>query len=351
MKLPSRRQALFAVAAVVGVLATLEIAAIVARRAAPSWLGIQRLPVGVHVDHAMVTDPELLWALPPGTYTEDGTTYRINALGMRGPELAEPKPAHVRRVMALGDSSVYGHGVAQEQAFVYLAAERIGAAQGKTIEVANAAVPGYSSTQARLAFARYADRVQPDVVIVASLWSDTVPVRHDDAELFARFGGRPVATENLRGVLRHSAAFQFLEAVIQRRKPFPEERIVSWMTVDNEDHSSQTYRVPVAQHAKNLAAITRAARQRGADVILLALQQRPRVGKPPDPRLPPYRKNFHDVAARFSAPLIDMATLWSDKSDDELTALFLDDVHPNAAGHALIAGYVATSLGEILNRQ
>ena len=44
-------------------------------------------------------------------------TYRINSLGLRGPETTRSKPAGVFRVLALGDSFTFGAGVRAEHAW------------------------------------------------------------------------------------------------------------------------------------------------------------------------------------------------------------------------------------------
>src|SRR5437879_2807213 len=52
------------------------------------------------------------------TKAPEYTTYlRTNQLGLRGPEVMQPKPADVYRVLVLGDSFVEAAQVAEDQAF------------------------------------------------------------------------------------------------------------------------------------------------------------------------------------------------------------------------------------------
>ena len=53
-------------------------------------------------------NPYLLWEMVPGTRTEMGATVSVNSLGFRGEDVPEAKPPGTKRVVVLGDSTVYG---------------------------------------------------------------------------------------------------------------------------------------------------------------------------------------------------------------------------------------------------
>ena len=88
-----------------------------------------------------------------------------NGLGFRGPELATPRPANAKRVLLLGDSYVYGSGVADDETLDAALSRRLGAGW----EVGNFGIPGFNLT----AYARMAEavvaRYSPDVVVVGYL--------------------------------------------------------------------------------------------------------------------------------------------------------------------------------------
>jgi hypothetical protein len=55
---------------------------------------------------------ELFWSLAPGFRGGFlGQPVQINGLGLRGEELARPKPARRKRVACFGDSITFGYGV------------------------------------------------------------------------------------------------------------------------------------------------------------------------------------------------------------------------------------------------
>ena len=95
----------------------------------------------------------------------NGTSFRTNALGFRGPAISQEKPPGTFRVVVLGSSNTMGHGVDDEQTYARLLerwlADRVG--PGRRVEVVNMAVSGDSPTQQLL-------RLQLDVPALDSDW-------------------------------------------------------------------------------------------------------------------------------------------------------------------------------------
>lgn len=92
---------------------------------------------------------------------------RTNELGMRGPRLG-PRRAGELRVLGVGDSMMFGHGVDEDRCFLALAAAELGAELGRAVTPCNAGVPAYGFRAARRRLERLRERVAPDA-IVASL--------------------------------------------------------------------------------------------------------------------------------------------------------------------------------------
>lgn len=108
------------------------------------------------------------------TFVLAGVEYRHDALGMRTPPFASPKPANVVRVLCLGDSTTYGLGVAEPDSWPRrleaLLNERPPA--GSRIEVVNAGVPAFNTDDALAWFHAIADRVEPDAVLLGWFAND-----------------------------------------------------------------------------------------------------------------------------------------------------------------------------------
>jgi hypothetical protein len=91
---------------------------------------------------------------------------RINSLGLRGPEVGDPKPAGVYRVGVFGDSFAFGVGLDEEHTL----SEQLGASlrrqSDRPIEVVNAAVSGYATDQELILFRELAPRLALDAVVL-----------------------------------------------------------------------------------------------------------------------------------------------------------------------------------------
>lgn len=91
-------------------------------------------------------------------------TVRINALGLRGPEVALEPPADKTRILALGDSMTFGYYVEQDQTFPARLQAELVAGSWEAVEVVNGGAGGWSiEDQARFVEER-ALKLKPDVV-------------------------------------------------------------------------------------------------------------------------------------------------------------------------------------------
>jgi hypothetical protein len=101
----------------------------------------------------------------------DAGLVRINALGLRGAEIPRSRPPGLRRVLALGDSYVFGVGVDEEHVFTTRLAQRL-ARGGARVEVCNAGVSGYSTDQQLILLQELGPRLAPDVVVLVMCDND-----------------------------------------------------------------------------------------------------------------------------------------------------------------------------------
>lgn len=143
-------------------------------------LGFRLAGVGVgtvQINRATVrrTDnPRLGFELRPGGSVRAEVAYRINGLGLRGPETTVEKPPGVRRVAVLGDSIAFGYWVAEADAFAAQLQALLGEASppGTRVEVLNFGVPGYNLDQETETLRSKALAFSPDAVVVALCLND-----------------------------------------------------------------------------------------------------------------------------------------------------------------------------------
>jgi lysophospholipase L1-like esterase len=118
-------------------------------------------------------NPRLLFELRPGGEAHAEVEYRVNALGLRGPETTVEKPSGVRRIAVLGDSIAFGYWVAERDGFPrQLEALLNPRGQGERVEVLDFGVPGYNLDQEIETLRSRALAFSPDVVVVAFCLND-----------------------------------------------------------------------------------------------------------------------------------------------------------------------------------
>ena len=121
--------------------------------------------------------------------TEEFTSFvKFNTQGLRGPEVAVPKPANTVRALVLGDSVVEGAQVAEDATMAArLRTELAAQAGGRSIETVNAGVAGFGTGQQLLFLEREGLAYQPDlIVLVVTIANDAADNSIDVAKRWKR---------------------------------------------------------------------------------------------------------------------------------------------------------------------
>ena len=139
---------------------------------------LAHVPVGtVQINRATVrhsANPRLRFELRPGALARAEVEYRVNAEGLRGPEVTVEKPDGVRRVAVLGDSIAFGYWVAEEDTFGRQLEAMLNdlRGDGTPVEVLSFGVPGYNLDQEIETLRSRALAFEPDVVVLAFCLND-----------------------------------------------------------------------------------------------------------------------------------------------------------------------------------
>lgn len=319
----------FAVATTVGALLLLEC---VLRVLAPSGGLIQGTPEPTEGDAQAIMmrgSPFLLWELAPGERQGPGGTVSINSDGFRDKERGSKS---MPRVLALGDSSVYGFGVGDTDVFTARLEAEFDA------EFINGGVPGYSSTQASNLLWGRGLSLEPDLLLVFTLWSDNNFDTFVDADQIATYAAwRRTGAASVQAVLEHSAIYRSLEYRMRSSEPGR----VSWMELKRQSPSGNR-RVPIADYARNLANFCRTMADRNGGVVFVMLPNRDDLTRQEkNPPWVPYRQVMRDTAKACGAPLVDLPSAFARQGQP---FLFLDEMHPSQPGHALMAKTIADTL-------
>jgi len=299
----------------------------------PGWQG--RDPGDV----IMVGHPTRLWGMGTGIRNNAGAKATINDLGLRGEKPRVPRPRGRERVMITGDSSFFGHGVADDETPAVLLGRALRGA-GIDADTVNAAVPGYSTEQTRLLLDEVGWSLEPSLVVVANVWSDYNFDHFKDEDL--------LRTQRVYGgsLLGQSAFFRLVGGWVDRARGGAGAHLVTW-TRHSEFPAEGVRRVPPARFAENLDAIVRAAREHGAGVVFLQPTNRDmaRGDLSGEEVRAPYFGAQGAVATWHGTVVVHTLDAFQAAAGSAgPDALFLDDLHPSAAGNAVVADAIVASL-------
>jgi lysophospholipase L1-like esterase len=303
-------------------------------------LGWQLTPGAVN-QGPILREWEARWGLPPADLSDDV----ISSLGFRDDELADPRPPGQKRILVLGDSSVFGSGVVIADTFsskLEVALNGGAVPPPRPVEVINAGVPAYTTYQS-LVILRQSLHLGLDGLIIYSMNSD----------MMAALGGADAELQDgIRQMMRaQGRALQLLSWLrygVTRLRPTPT--------------LARTHRVSMEEYAENLDAMIDLAD--GARVVMIIPPQRGDTEHPlvdfgdidddllrqlveyeqAGPRSQRgYRAVMAWVGRQRGVPVVDGPTQLTRRLRDSPAdyerqhAMFVDPIHPSATGHAAIA--------------
>lgn len=347
--IPRRKKALFAFAATVLSLVALEGAARLVEAAWP----MRRVPLPTPGDNyrfmhemqsrrledgsaiPMIANLQRRWAMAPGELLMDKHKVRINAAGLRGPELTSKKTGEVR-ILTLGDSSIFGASAGERDVFSAVAASRLSRLWRRRVAAVNGGIPGYDSGQSLALLREVGRKVQPDLVVIGNIWSD-IYSSEKGVDLQAGRGSLPWP-------LTHLALCRRIQNVLEPAPPAPRKVrfLGSRDDVGAVDGSGVPPRVLPNAYRENLDAMARQARSLGARPVFLLLPAPMDFDAVPPPRtITRYRGIMSRVAALHDAPLLDGRKVFGAVGSG---FWFVDQVHPSPEGHHLLGRALADLL-------
>lgn len=324
----SRRISFTALMCVLGLAALEGMARLLPRTATLDRGSVVREITG---DMSFVSDGDVPgWDIDPIGREQWETTYTTNRWHMRGPDHPEVKAAGVKRVIFVGDSSVFGVLLDWPDTFsARFERLRESATPGVDWQVANCACPGHTTEQSRRKLERDCLAFEPDYVVIANQFSDATFERTSDLE---RFG---LAREvGLTRVAERAAAYRLVRNTWLRARG-PESLVPHVIPQMGTVQHGKVRRVPVVDYDANLRRMIASVRQAGAVpvLLLLASQEDLEVGA----YMPSaeYREAMRRIAAEEGVILADASVRFA--ALPPLDGLFMDKVHPGKVGASLLA--------------
>lgn len=289
-------------------------------------------------------DPDLIWRLKPFA----AGPLKSNELGLRDdPLLADPDP----RILLLGDSVAWGDGVRDSAMAFPQVAERALRSRlpRRSVEIVNAAVPGYSTFQERRYLELRGLGLRPRLLVLQFCLNDVVSPYVE----VSAYGGRGIflgvdtreAIPGLFGwMVRHSRAFEALARLAIRRARNWEAYDV--LNLAHDDLAPELVEAWLATEAE-LDRIDGIASRNGIAWLLLVTPYEFQVRDPEGARQP--QERLRRWASRRGVAVLDllpeMARL---RAAGEGKELFLDESHFSVRGHEVAGAALAEALIDLM---
>jgi lysophospholipase L1-like esterase len=215
------------------------------------------------------------------------------------------RPGASRRILFLGDSCTFGIPVNDGEAFPALVQQKL-----KDVECLNGGVPGYSAFQGRLALE--ATTAKLDAVVITfwpndrSVWDHLSDSEHQELLKAEREGS--FSRYRLLRILRRAA---------------PADRP----------------RLNPTEFEEQIRLLVRLTRERSAKPVIQVWPARPQLQ---ETRETEYQEILRRVAKSDGVTLIDLLSVFRAARNRNL---FVDSIHANRAGYALVAETLARALG------
>lgn len=241
-----------------------------------------------------------------------------NLDGVRDRPHAEAKPAGVRRVFCLGDSTTYGQHLRSDQAWPQRLQAHLDA-RSWGFEVFNVALPGWSARQQRIAYQRICRKYRPDQVLLAICLNDVPDMQNNLA--------RPPA----------AVSWLFSHSALIRRAVDPEARQIRGVQDLFLADEPRRVRDGYSRLFAEIRGLRDDVRADGAALAVLVLPFRFQLA----PDAPPPRPQgvLAALCAHEEIPFLDLLAAFRRAG----TGAFVDEDHPSAGGAELIAAHVLAS--------
>ncbi len=272
----------------------------------------------------------------------DGSYYRINSLGWRGPEFEPTFSPSELRVLTLGDSCTFGKGVEDDETWPTQLENllRLAPNAPRSVLVGNTGVNGYSGGDYLSVFLEHGPQLKPQIVVIGYNINDfpNVVKETDEAVFQGRRNLRSMVSYRWREELGKFASFRWMRS---RYYDFNRERDFARMEALARTTGEQASTSPerLQREEERLRQVITLARSMGAHVVLFLFPYESQV----------YLEDFvrgpvdaiEELARGVGAEYVDVLGAFraAARASEPPEQLFIvgDRYHPNARGYAIVA--------------
>ena len=289
-------------------------------------------------------DERLLWVPEPGrTLTVvNHLPITINHQGLRYAEDLQAKQPDQFRIIAFGDSSTQGWGVDDNSTYSAVLEKTLnhGSCTKEHFQAVSGGVNAYPNS---LAAEKLKETVEdpatrPDIAILAYSENSSLEkltlLQGKDREKFLK-------RVEWKAIVRRSAIYNFvIEDLLRKVAYYSLRHAVMAGTLDTVNGKDK---LDMNQFNQNLAQSLRICEANHVQLVFLMLSS---DGETPSSPKHPFQTAMLDFAAKEHVPLVDMIPVMGAKNQ---SAMFMDTVHPTAAGHEIIADELAKTVESLPN--
>jgi hypothetical protein len=282
-----------------------------------------RFGLGLGDPPLYVPDPQIEYLVKPGTYHRFGHDIHVNPWSMRSPDFPQHKAdSNELRVLVVGDSLVFGGALwADSQVATSVLAARLRARTGRPAVVGNISAGSWGPPN-ELAYLERFGTFDADAIIV--VWNSDDA---SDVPTFEPLGGDHPAAKPF------SALGELFSRYIIPRYLTPRPPPAAPATQRQFDESLSAAR-----------ALIRLAKSRNIPIGVVLHKTVPEIRGEPERGYEMLRA----VAESAGAPVYESSSVLAGPLK-EGRGVFSDDMHPNAAGQALLAGLYDRIVGDLLS--
>jgi lysophospholipase L1-like esterase len=250
-----------------------------------------------------------------------GASVRTNSDGFRDDDYSVEKGER-RRVVLLGDSLTLGWGVEKEATFEHLLELRLN--EREPTEVINLGVGNYNTTQEVNLFIDKGLKYDPDLVVLFYFINDAEPVPQKSR--FPQLG-------HIRMVTFYWSRIKALEARLSETTGYRE----AYSALYREGNTGWVRSQAALRHLSDLS------RAKGFDLKVVLL---PELHELADYAFAKEHAMVMDFLGEIGVPALDLAPMFRDEASPQSLWVAMDDAHPNARAHGLIAEYAFDFIAE-----
>ncbi len=303
--------------------------------------------------------PGELYRPKPGDYPEFSAGTRINSLGYRGPEIGPKEPGKTR-ILAMGDSTVFGLFFPENQSWPSLLQEKL-QGDGIDAELINMGRVAASSDSTRFDLETYGDQLDPDAVVVSVGWYNDYQRYTENPELDDRTAIEQELFqkdwETAHSPLMYSRIYRSLHGLGWKAREAEKNSIRQKWLKDGEfqitaiDHPR---RVPIDQFEENLLTMCEWAKERDIPIFFTTPVVYPLDdnGKYPENEttltiINAYADAIKKVSGECDGVLIDTRNALLNASEQtDPTKIWIDYVHLWPTGNEIMADEIHEAIIE-----